>query len=90
MKKFILLIMALSFFSAQAQTKRKPKRKAKAKTTAVAPKPEAPVVEAPVVETPAQGAAVDDTPIPSMSILNAKSPESFRKYREMGMMKQGD
>ncbi len=90
MKKFILLIMALSFFSAQAQTKRKPKRKAKAKTTAVAPKPEAPVVEAPVVETPAQGAAVDDTPITSMSILNAKSPESFRKYREMGMMKQGD
>ena len=35
----------------------------------------------------AQGAAVDDTPITSMSILNAKSPESFRKYREMGMMK---
>ncbi|WP_233741939.1 type IX secretion system ring subunit PorN/GldN [Halpernia frigidisoli] len=25
-----------------------------------------------------------------MSILNAKSPESFRKYRELGMMKQGD
>ncbi|WP_326986270.1 type IX secretion system ring protein PorN/GldN [Chryseobacterium sp. MP_3.2] len=25
-----------------------------------------------------------------MSILNAKSPESFRKYRELGMIKQGD
>ncbi|KEY20370.1 gliding motility protein GldN [Kaistella antarctica] len=36
------------------------------------------------------GAAVDDTPINSMSILNAKSPESFRKYRDLNMIKQGD
>lgn len=92
MRKFIFLFLALSFLSVQAQTKKKTtKKKAKAKTTKVAkPVEEAPIVEAPVVETPSAGAVVDDTPITSMSILNAKSPESFRKYRELGLIKKGD
>ena len=92
MRKFIFLFLALSFLSVQAQTKKKTtKKKAKAKTTKVAkPVVEAPVVEVPVVETPVAGGEVDDTPINSMSILNAKSPESFRKYREMGLIKKGD
>ncbi|MCP2037868.1 gliding motility associated protein GldN [Chryseobacterium sp. HSC-36S06] len=92
MRKFVFLFLALSFLSVQAQTKKKTtKKKAKAKTTKVAKTvEEAPVVEAPVVETPAAGGVVDDTPINSMSILNAKSPESFRKYREMGLIKKGD
>ncbi len=92
MKKFILVLLTLSFVAVGAQTKKKStKRKAKAKTTKVA-KQEAPeVVPEPAVEVPAAGGvAVDDTPINSMSILNAKSPESFRKYREMGMIKKGD
>ncbi|WP_373708378.1 gliding motility protein GldN [Kaistella sp.] len=36
------------------------------------------------------GGVVDDSPITSMSILNAKSPESFRKYRDLNLIKQGD
>ncbi len=93
MKKVLLIVLALSFGVAGAQTKKKPKRKAKAKTTAKAKAPvEQPVVEvAPVEEfSAAGGTPVDDTPINSMSILNAKSPESFRKYRELGLVKQGD
>lgn len=94
MRKFILVILAFSFISAGAQTKkRKPLRK-KARTTKVAkPKVEtetAPVAEVPAEQPAAAGSYVDDTPITSMSILNAKSPESFRKYRDMGMIKQGD
>lgn len=89
MRKFIFLFLALSFLSVQAQKKKKTTKK----TTPVEKPAEVqtpPVVETPVVETPAGGGEVDDTPINSMSILNAKSPESFRKYREMGMIKQGD
>ncbi|QDP86689.1 gliding motility protein GldN [Chryseobacterium sp. SNU WT5] len=41
-------------------------------------------------ETNTGGVQVDDSPINSMSILNAKSPESFRKYRELNMIKKGD
>ena len=90
MKKVILIVLALSFSAVGAQTKKKTKRKAKPKTTAAA-KPV--IVEPePVIEMPVEnmGAAVDDTPINSMSILNAKSPESFRKYRDLNMIKQGD
>ena len=91
MKKFILIVLALSFTAVGAQTKKKKtKRKAKAKTTVVAK----PAVTEPVVEVPTAvvntGGEIDDTPISSMSILNAKSPESFRKYRELNMIKQGD
>ncbi len=94
MKKLILVILALGFVSAGAQTKKKPvKKKAKAKTTKVASKPvqeTAPVVDTSVTDTSAGAVVYDDTPINSMSILNAKSPESFRKYRDMGMIKRGD
>ncbi|WP_353960531.1 gliding motility protein GldN [Kaistella yonginensis] len=38
----------------------------------------------------AGGGEVEDTPINSMSILNAKSPASFRKYRDLNLIKQGD
>ena len=89
MKKFVLIVLALSFSAVGAQTKKKTKRKAQPKTTAAAE----PIVEVePVVEMPVEdmGGAVDDTPINSMSILNAKSPESFRKYRDLNMIKQGD
>ena len=89
MKKFIFIVLALSFSAVGAQTKKKTKRKAKPKTTVAAK----PVVEVePVVEMPVEnvGGMVDDTPITSMSILNAKSPESFRKYRDLNLIKQGD
>ena len=90
MKKFILIVLALSFSAVGAQTKKKTRTKAKPKTTVAAK----PIVEAePVVEMPVEnmgGNEVDDTPINSMSILNAKSPESFRKYRDLNMIKQGD
>ena len=89
MKKFVLIVLALSFSAVGAQTKKKTKRKAQPKTTVAAE----PIVEVePVVEMPVEdmGGAVDDTPINSMSILNAKSPESFRKYRDLNMIKQGD
>ena len=89
MKKFVLIVLALSFSAVGAQTKKKTKRKAKPKTTVAAK----PVVEVePVVEVPVEdmGGVVDDTPINSMSILNAKSPESFRKYRDLNIIKQGD
>ena len=96
MKKLILILLALSFSFAGAQTKKKTKRKAKAKTTKIAKvKPEAgqnmgnidSLVNA--YATPA-AVEVPAEPINSMSILNAKSPESFRKYRDLGMIKQGD
>ena len=89
MKKFVLIVLALSFSAVGAQTKKKTKRKAQPKTTVAAE----PIVEVePVVEMPVEdmGGVVDDTPINSMSILNAKSPESFRKYRDLNMIKQGD
>ena len=89
MKKFVLIVLALSFSAVGAQTKKKTKRKAKPKTTVAAK----PIVEVePVVEMPVEdmGGVVDDTPINSMSILNAKSPESFRKYRDLNIIKQGD
>ncbi len=89
MKKFVLIVFALSFSAVGAQTKKKTTRKAKPTTTAAA----TPVVEEEaVVEMPVEdmGASVDETPINSNSILNAKSPESFRKYRDLNMIKQGD
>ena len=89
MKKIVLIVLALSFSAIGAQTKKKTKRKAKPKTT-VAAKPVSDVER--VVEMPIEemGGGADDTPINSMSILNAKSPESFRKYRDLNMIKQGD
>lgn len=91
MKKVILILLACSFTAVGAQTKKKTNRKAKPKTSTVATKPLEvdPVIEMPV-EVNTGGEVVDNSPINSMSILNAKSPESFRKYRELNMIKQGD
>lgn len=90
MKKFLTLFLILGiFFAADAQKKKTTKRKAKAKTTkkaaATAPA-EQPVATIPV-ETPEPA---PDYPINSLSILNAKSPASFRKYRDLNLVKKGD
>ncbi len=84
MKKVLLIVLALSFSLAEAQTKKTTKSNTKAETVEV----EAPVVEIPAEEDSAKGG--EDLPVNSMSILNAKSPESFRKFREEGMIRQGD
>ncbi len=89
MKKFIIIILTLGFVFVGAQTKKKPaKKKGKAKTTKVATKVEA--AAPPVVEVVPEPVVVPDEPITSMSILNAKSPETFRKYRDLGLIKRGD
>lgn len=97
MKKIVLLLLALSFFSLNAQTKKKTTKGKKAKTTKVAKKS---AKEKPVAETPVDTAdntpvsppvsTVVDEPITSTSILNASSPASFRKYRDMNVIKRGD
>ncbi|AZB21891.1 gliding motility protein GldN [Chryseobacterium manosquense] len=94
MRKILFLFLALSFLGLNAQKKKKTVRKKKAKTTKVA-KADAGAnmgnvdslvnaYAAPAVQE------VPDEPITSMSILNAKSPESFRKYRDLGLVKKGD
>lgn len=96
MRKILFLFLALSFLGLNAQKKKKTVKKKKAKTTKTTqPKADAgadmgnidSLVNA--YATPAVQ-EVPDEPITSMSILNAKSPESFRKYRDLGMIKQGD
>lgn len=95
MRKILFLFLALSFLGLNAQKKKKTVKKKRAKTTKVTTaKVEAnagadignidSLVNA--YATP----AIEDEPINSMSILNAKSPESFRKYRDLGLIKQGD
>lgn len=101
MKKILFLLLALSFLGVNAQKRKNTTKKKKAKTT----KAVQPVVDnSAVMETNADNntsilepvkketgsGVVYDDPVNSMSILNAKSPESFRKHREEGMMKQGD
>lgn len=93
MKKVFLILLALNFGLASAQTRKKSRKAPRARTAA--PAAQKPEVEAPVVEIPAEqpantGSTPEDKPINSMSILNAKSPEAFRKYREMGVMQKGD
>ncbi len=98
MKKILILLLALSFLSVDAQAKKKKTTKRKTtKKTAVATKPAtetpAPVAEvvAPPVATPADNSGSEELePINSMSILNAKSPASFRIFREIGTVKKGD
>ena len=94
MKKILILLLALSFLSVDAQAKKKKTTKKKTnKTTAVAEKPAvektAAAVATPAASTDNSGAA-ELEPINSMSILNAKSPESFRIFREIGTIKKGD
>jgi gliding motility associated protien GldN len=81
MKKFVLIVLALGFSAVGAQTNRKV---ALQKVAAEKPVME---VESVVRE---MGGYEQDIPINSMSILNAKSPESFRKYRDLNLIKQGD
>lgn len=93
MKKVLFILLALSFTAVGAQTKKKTKKK-KAKTAVVASKesmvPAAEIPAEPTDTTDTSGGSMDEAPVNSMSILNAKSPETFRKYREEGMMRQGD
>ena len=81
MKKFVLIVLALGFSAVGAQTNRKV---ALQKVAA-----EKPVMEVESVVREMEGYE-QDIPINSMSILNAKSPESFRKYRDLNLIKQGD
>lgn len=98
MKKIVIFLLALSFLSVDAQAKKKTtKRKStKAKTTKkakVAPAEPAAVVEpAPAVTTPVVTESLEenDEPINSLNILNAKSPSTYRKYRDMLKIKVGD
>ncbi len=86
MKKIIFVLVACSFITAGAQTKKKTKRKTTPKTAVVAE----PVVEEPAAEIPVEPAPTPEEVPSSMSILNAKSPEAFRKYRDLHLIKQGD
>lgn len=97
MKKILILLLALSFLSVDAQAKKKKTTKRKTtKKTNVANKPATETPPAAVVEAPVSAPATDNSgseelePINSMSILNAKSPASFRIFREIGTVKKGD
>ncbi len=90
MKKFVALFLILSFFCVDAQKKKsttKKKPKAKTTKTKAAPKEEEPVA---VVTPVPEEVPEPDYPINSLSILNAKSPASFRKYRDLNLVKKGD
>lgn len=83
----------LSFFAVDAQKKKKKKTVKRAKTSKVAAiSSPAPVVSEPVV-APVVAESEPEEPevIPnSLTVLNAKSPSSFRKYRDIGLIKKGD
>ena len=88
MKKIVIFLLALSFLSVDAQAKKKTtkKKSAKAKTTKKATaKPVEPTT--PVVT---ENLEENDEPINSLNILNAKSPSTYRKYRDMLKVKVGD
>lgn len=95
MKKIVILLLALSFLSVDAQKKKSAKKRTKAKTTkktnAVPVEPAAVVDTAPV-STPmaTENLEENDEPITSLNILNAKSPSTYRKYRDMLKIKVGD
>lgn len=92
MRKFVILFLILSFFCVDAQ-KKKSSGKKKAKKTTKTKGKAAPVVEEPVaVIAPVvpEEEPEPDYPINSLSILNAKSPASFRKYRDLNLVKKGD
>jgi gliding motility associated protien GldN len=95
MKKIVILLLALSFLSVDAQKKKSAKKRTKSKTTkktnAVPVEPAAVVDTAPV-STPmaTENLEENDEPITSLNILNAKSPSTYRKYRDMLKIKVGD
>jgi gliding motility associated protien GldN len=105
MKKIVFVLLILSFFSVEAQTKRKKTTtKRKAKTTKVSKATKATPAEAAAevapatvipeipedLEKEAEGDFVQDDPINSLTILNAKSPSTFRTYRDLNIVKKGD
>lgn len=95
MKKIVILLLALSFLSVDAQKKKSTKKRTKAKTTKktnTAPVEPAAVVDTAPVSTPVatENLEENDEPITSLNILNAKSPSTYRKYRDMLKIKVGD
>lgn len=97
MKKIVIFLLALSFLSVDAQAKKKTtkKKSAKAKTTKKATAK--PVESAAVAQNVATTTSVvtenleeNDEPINSLNILNAKSPSTYRKYKDMLKVKVGD
>ena len=95
MKKIVILLLALSFLSVDAQKKKSTKKRTKAKTTKkanAAPVEPAAVVDTAPVSTPVatENLEENDEPITSLNILNAKSPSTYRKYRDMLKIKVGD
>lgn len=95
MKKIVILLLALSFLSVDAQKKKSAKKRTKAKTTKktnAAPVEPAAVVDTAPVSTPVatENLEENDEPITSLNILNAKSPSTYRKYRDMLKVKVGD
>ena len=97
MKKIVIFLLALSFLSVDAQAKKKTtkKKSAKAKTTIKATsKPVEPAAVAQNVATTTsvvtENLEENDEPINSLNILNAKSPSTYRKYRDMLKVKVGD
>ncbi len=95
MKKIVILLLALSFLSVDAQKKKSTKKRTKAKTTKktnAAPVEPAAIVDTAPVSTPVatENLEENDEPITSLNILNAKSPSTYRKYRDMLKVKVGD
>lgn len=79
------MFLSLGVLTVQAQVKRNSANTTSQSTQTAEP-------EAPVVNTSSEAANPEarNEPVRSMSILNAKSPEAFREYRETGMLQQGD
>ena len=97
MKKIVIFLLALSFLSVDAQVKKKTtkKKSAKAKTTKKAtakPVEPAAVAQNEATTTPVvtENLEENDEPINSLNILNAKSPSTYRKYKDMLKVKVGD
>ncbi len=97
MKKIVIFLLALSFLSVDAQVKKKTtkKKSAKAKTTKKAtakPVESAAVAQNVATTTPVvtENLEENDEPINSLNILNAKSPSTYRKYKDMLKVKVGD
>lgn len=101
MRKILFLLLALSFLGLNAQKKKKTTKRKAAKTTKKATPTEEPkegAVNMGNIDTMINALATpetevdpaDDEPINSKSILNAKNPTAFRKYRDLGQIKKGD
>ena len=97
MKKIVIFLLALSFLSVDAQAKKKTtkKKSAKAKTTKKAtakPVESAAVAQNVATTTPVvtENLEENDEPINSLNILNANSPSTYRKYKDMLKVKVGD